>query len=138
MRSLLFHCKESSFVITGLATRPRGIIHGDILNKSQSARDCILTFVTVENGDSKEKSVKLVEEILKFCKDTGRKDVFLCPFAHLSNNLAPSKEALPVFAEISNGLKVAGVRLTEGHFGSDKEFLIHVYGHRGNTRYREF
>ena len=138
MRALLFHCKESSFVITGLATRPKGIIHGEILDENISAQDCILAFVTIENSDSKEKSAKLVGEILKFCKDTGRENVILCPFAHLSNDLAPSKEALPVFAEISKELKASGVHLTEGHFGSDKELLIHVYGHRGNTRYREF
>ena len=138
MRSLLFHCKDFGSVITGLSTRPENIIHADILDEKQSSHDCILAFVTVEKGDLTEKALALVREVLKFCKETSHPNVFLCPFAHLSNNLAPAKEALIILERLVNELKSSGIYLTEGHFGSDKELLIHLYGHPGNVRYREF
>jgi threonyl-tRNA synthetase len=138
MRSILFHCKDFGSVITGLSTRPDDIVHGDILDKKQSSHDCILAFVTIEKGDGAEKSSSLAQEIAQFCKDTKHNNVFLCPFAHLSNNLAVAKEAMPVLEEIANQLKLININLTQGHFGSDKELLIHLYGHPGNTRYREF
>lgn len=138
MRSILFHCKYFGSAITGLSTRPDDIIHADFLDKKQSAHDCIVAFVTVEKGDVPEKARALVLEVLKFCKDTNHNNVFLCPFAHLSNNLAPAKESLIILEKISEELKSSDVHLTEGHFGSDKELLIHLYGHPGNARYREF
>ena len=138
MRSLLLHCKDFGSVVTGLSTRPDNIVHGDILDKEQSSQDCILVFVTVEKGDTPDKAEPLTKEILKFCENTTHSNVFLCPFAHLSSNLAESKEALVVLGRIVEILKGLPVRLTEGHFGSDKELLIHLYGHPGNARYREF
>lgn len=138
MRSLLFHCKDFGSVITGLSTRPENIVHGDILDEKQSAHDCVLAFVTIEKGDIEEKSSALVKEITKFCTDTKHQTVFLCPFAHLSNNLAEAKEAIPVLQKILSDLTATNLKVYEGHFGSDKELLIHLYGHPGNTRYREF
>ena len=138
MRSILFHCKDFGAVITGLSTRPKDIVYGDILDEKQSSHDCILVFITIEKGDTPEKASKLAQEIVKFCKDTKHNNVFLCPFAHLSNNLAASKDAHIVLEKIITDLKTSEVSLTEGHFGSDKELLIHLYGHPGNARYREF
>lgn len=138
MRSILFHCKDFGSVITGLSTRPDHIVHGEILDKEQSSHNCILAFVTIEKGDISQKASSIVKEIIKFCEDTNHLNVFLCPFAHLSNNLASSKEAIPILKEIVEGLKSVQINLTEGHFGSDKELLIHLYGHPGNVRYREF
>ncbi len=138
MKSLLFHCKEFGTVITGLSTRPEDIIHEHVLEKKQSSHDCIVSFVTIEKEDSIVKAEDLVKEILKFCTDTKHKNVFLCPFAHLSNKLAPAKEALPILKEVARLLKNAAVNLVEGHFGSDKEILLHLYGHPGNSRFRDF
>lgn len=137
MRSLLFHCKDFGSVITGLSTRPDNIVHGDILDEKQSAHDCILTFVTIEEGDSTVHYDKLINEILKFTIDTKHENVFLCPFAHLSKNLASPKDAIVLINYMMERLKSL-VNLSEGHFGSDKEVLLHSYGHPGNVRYREF
>lgn len=138
MRSILFHCKDFGSVITGLSTRPDDIVHGDILDEKQSSHDCILIFATIEKGDTPDKPLHLAEEAAKFSKDTNHKNVFLCPFAHLSNNLASAKEALPLLEKLADELKNRDLHLTQGHFGSDKELLIHLYGHPGNARYREF
>lgn len=137
MRSLLFHCKDFGSVITGLSIRPEGIVHTEILDEKQSCRDCILAFVTIEKGDTQEKAELLSEEIIKFSNSTKHHSVFVCPFAHLSNNLAPSKDAVPLLESLVALLK-GRCSVMEGHFGSDKELWIHLYGHPGNTRFREF
>ena len=138
MRSLLFHCQDFGSTITGLATRPKTIVPAEVSSKTQSVKDCVLVFVTLEKGDTKEKAHSLAKEIIKFCEETKHMNVFLCPFAHLSNNLASSKEATEILREIVSKMGESDVVLTEGHFGSDKELLIHLYGHPGNARYREF
>jgi hypothetical protein len=137
MRSLLFHCKDFGSVITGLSTRPEDIVHGDILDEKQSCKDCILAFVTVEKGDTSDKAPLLASEIVKFAESVKHHNVFICPFAHLSNNLAKSAEALPVLEAVIALVKEK-CSVVEGHFGSDKELLIHLFGHPGNARYREF
>lgn len=138
MKTLLLHCKDFGSVITGLSTRPGNIVHGDILDEKQSSHDCIVAFVTIEKGDSAEKVPDVVEEVIRFSRDTGHKNIFLCPFAHLSNNLASAKDSLSLLNIISSKLRDTDVHLTEGHFGSDKELLIHLYGHPGNARFRAF
>ena len=138
MKSLLLHCKDFGTVITGLATRPNDIVHGDILDEKQSAHDCILSLVTIEEDDTLDKVSLLIKEIIKFSNETSHKNVFLCPFAHLSNRLAKPKEALSILKEILKQLQTTDIMVTEGHFGSDKEALLHLYGHPGNVRFREF
>src|SRR5690606_36593976 len=106
-------------------------------SKIKNATDAILVFVTVEKNDDLQKAQNLITEIEKFAFDTGHKLIFLSPFAHLSNNLASSKEALEIFNFLHSNLNI-NFSVVNGHFGSDKEALIHLYGHPGNTRYREF
>ena len=137
MRSLLFHCKDFGSVITGLSTRPEEIVHGEILDKEQSCKECVLVFITVEKGDTPDKAPLLASEIVKFADSTKHYSVFICPFAHLSNNLAKSADALPVLEAVVALVKEK-CSVMEGHFGSDKELLIHLFGHPGNARYREF
>ena len=138
MRSLFFHCKKFESVITGLSTRPNGIIHGEVSDKQQFLENCILVFLTIEKNDNETLTSELVQEIIKFCRETGHENVFLCPFAHLSNNLADSATALGLIKIVNESLQTQNVNTMEGHFGSDKELLIHLYGHPGNARYREY
>ncbi len=120
-----------------MSTRPRDIIHGNDMDLEQSMRDCILVFLTVEKDDVVAKNDSLVKEVVKFSDETGHNNIFLCPFAHLSNNLAPSKVAIEVLNDAVIKLKNK-FNIQEGHFGSDKELFIHLYGHPGNARFREF
>lgn len=138
MRTLFFHCKKFESSITGLSTRPSGIIHGEVSSKNQMLENCVLVFLTIEKQDNETMVTNLVREIVKFCHETAHNNVFLCPFAHLSNNLAESSLALSLINLALNNLKQENVNTVEGHFGSDKELLIQLYGHPGNARYREF
>lgn len=66
-----------------------------------------------------------------------RERVVILPFAHLSNNLAEPKVGLSIIKEIESTLKNK-LEIVAAHFGSNKSFLLEIYGHAGNARYREF
>ncbi len=139
MRAILFHLKEYKAAVTGLATRPVGILPEPLNTREQEAYNAILAFVTIEKADflHEEKIEKLSNEIEKFFVETKAASIVICPFAHLSNDLAPSSECLPLFQIMESKLSES-YPVMRGHFGSDKELFLHLYGHPGNVRYREF
>lgn len=137
MRAILFHCTEVNMVVTGLATRPKDIVHGILVDHKQSMKDCVLVFVTIEEGDSEEKVGLLSNDILKFVQDTKHTNVFVTPFAHLSNKLAKSQIAIQLVNSLIEKIE-SSCNVQKGHFGSDKELDLHLFGHPGNTRYREY
>lgn len=138
MRVLLFHCKKHRTKIGQLANRPADIKPEKIKEKTQSCLNCVVAFITVEKGDEAKKvSAGIAREINKTCRDVGRKDVVLLPFAHLSNNLASTPVSLEIISAVEDKLKKK-LNVFRAHFGSHKELLLDVFGHAGSVRYREF
>ena len=138
MRALLAHCKRYGVVIGRLSNRPKGIVPEPITGKNQVLENCIVALVTVEQGDHVDKvSHLLSEEIVKMCAETNCKEVAILPFAHLSNQLAQYDLAITCLQSIQEKVGV-NLNVTRGHFGSQKELLMHLHGHPGNIRYREF
>jgi hypothetical protein len=140
MRSLLFHCKEFKANITGLSTRGVAVSPEEINQTEYNAHSCIVAFITVEEGDSIKSIVpKIQKEIEKFSTETNEKTIVLAPFAHLSNNLASFKDGILFFDILEKALREnIALNIHRVHFGSDKDLLIHLFGHPGNARYREF
>lgn len=138
MRALLAHCKEYGIVIGRLSTRPKGIVPEPVREKSQLVEDCLVALVTVEEGDSIDKvSSGIAKEIIKMAEQTYCKDVVILPFAHLSNKIAHYAKATECLKLIEDKAK-SSLNVKRAHFGSHKELLLHLYGHPGNIRYREF
>jgi len=138
MRSILFHCKKFDATIGGISTR--GVeIEPEVKNKhNHEHEECIVVFITVEKKDNVEQVVpQILKEIKKFCEEVKETRIVLCPFAHLSNELASFKTGISFFDTLESGLKEK-FQVSRVHFGSDKELLIHLFGHPGNARYREF
>lgn|SRR3990167_2416248 len=138
MRSILFHCKEFNANITGLSTRGVEVAPEKVFKNNDDYQNCVVAFITVEAADNIESiTPSAAKEIEKFCLETKENTVVLCPFAHLSNKLAPFKIGISFFDQLENLLKG---KFTVGrtHFGSDKELLMRLFGHPGNVRYREF
>lgn len=91
----------------------------------------------MESEDTLVGTEPLVQEIQKMAHDVGRSDIILLPFAHLSNELAESELSLLILDNLTKTFsKEFNVR--RGHFGSHKEFLVDVFGHAGNVRFREY
>jgi threonyl-tRNA synthetase len=139
MRAVLFHAKEYGVKITGLATRPADVVPEDVTHETQHVENAVVAFVTIEKGDTEKEAKRLVTSIQKMAKEVGEKNVVVAPFAHLSNNLADSHTGRKLFDQICASLGAnTALHLERMHFGSDKELLLHLYGHPGNARYREF
>jgi hypothetical protein len=138
MRSILFHAKKFNANITGLSTRGVDVAPEENRLDPHSHENCIVAFITIEEDDVIDSSVpKIAKEILKFCTETGNKHAVLCPFAHLSHHLASFKSGIEFFDKLENILKEE-LEVSRVHFGSDKDLLLHLFGHPGNARYREF
>jgi threonyl-tRNA synthetase len=140
MRSLLLHCKKFDANITGLATRGIDVAPEELSAKTFNQNKCITAFITVEDTDNiNNVALKITKEIEKFCTETNESDIVLAPFAHLSNKLAPFKIGIEFFDILEKALKEKEIyNVSRVHFGSDKELLLHLFGHPGNVRYREF
>lgn len=140
MRILLFHCKKYQSEVVSLSTRPNNIKPEKVKEKSQSCKNCIVAFITVEAGDKKEPCCASVcKEILAMSQRTKHSNLVIVPFAHLSNNLASTDDVLDILSCIEETLKAKpNYNVTRIHFGSDKALLLDVYGHAGNVGFREF
>jgi hypothetical protein len=140
MKVLLLHCKNYRTAVGELATRPKDITPETISEDEKvfSAQDCVVALITAENGDDPHLvSTQCAAEIISMVKDVKRKKVVLLPFAHLSSNLASTKDSLTVLETIQDEVEKE-YTVDRGHFGSHKELLLDTYGHAGNVRFREF
>lgn len=120
-----------------LANRPQDVKPEAVDEPEQSQTDCIVALVTVEKSDSPDSVQFLQDDIKKMSQDIGHKHVVILPFAHLSNNLADSEDALKLLESLKEGLK-SELEVKRSHFGSHKEFMVDVFGHPGNVRFREY
>jgi len=138
MRALLFHCKNYVTKIEKLSNRPVDIEPEKVREKEQACKDCIVSLVTIEEGDDVKKvSSGLAKEISKMSKEVGHDNIVVLPFAHLSNKLAKARDGIKALDLIEKKLKKK-FNVVRAHFGSHKSLLLDIYGHLGNVRYREF
>ncbi len=137
MKVLLLHCKNYRIQVGQLANRPDNIHPEPVSEPAQTEINCVVALVTVEKGDTVESTAGLIDEITKMAHDVGHNTIVILPFAHLSSSLADTETSIPILDNLKDNLSGEFV-VKRGHFGSHKEFLLDVYGHAGNARFREF
>ncbi len=91
--------------------------------------DIVVLFTAVEKGDDEALAKEAVAETSGFLSKLGTKRVMIYPFAHLSQNLAPPSDALPVLLEMEKEAKAAGLEVERAPFGWTKALQIKVKGH---------
>ena len=107
MRALLFHCKNYVVKIDRMSNHPEDITPEEVSEKEQSCKDCVVVLVTVEKNDNAKKtSSGLSEEVAKMCQEVGHKNVVILPFAHLSNNLAKTKDSIKIISLIEKSCSI--------------------------------
>ena len=137
MKVLLLSCKQFRSRITGLATRPAGVVAEPVTRTEYHLSKCIIALITVESSDDSQNSVQQLErEIRGFVNDTGIRNVVLFPFAHLSNRLCSSDQAVRFLNMLES--RLTDLQVMRVHFGSHKSLLLDIHGHKGNVRFREF
>ncbi|HYH36164.1 MAG TPA: threonyl-tRNA synthetase editing domain-containing protein [Candidatus Saccharimonadales bacterium] len=137
MKALLLHCRNYKIKVGLLANRPHNVQPEPVTESEQSQADGVIVLITAEKGDSQETLKSLRKDIAKMAEDVGRKSIVILPFAHLSNNLLDSSSSIKLFENLKKDL-AGDFEVKRGHFGSHKEFLLDVFGHPGNVRYREY
>jgi len=138
MKILLWHVRNFEIEVTDLANRPNGIKPEPVSDPITKIKDAVLAFITVEESDKTVNTIEVTREIKKMTDQIGVKEAIICPFAHLSNKLANPEDSLSILKEITENCMSQGLITTRVHFGSDKELLLDVYGHKGAVRFREF
>lgn len=136
MRALLFHCKEFEAKIGSMPRNPK-MMAEEVGSEQIKSGKCIVAWIAVEKDDGEEVTEKITKEIEKMAREVGERNVIVFPFAHLSNNLASPQKGLDIIKQTEEILQ-KDFHVIRGHFGSNKELLLHIYGHPGNARYREF
>lgn len=137
MKALLLHCKNYNIDIGLLANRPHDIKPEPVTARNHKSANCVVAMITVERGDTNDSTVRLVDDIQKMASDVGRRDIILLPFAHLSNKLANSELSLNILNNLQHSFS-DDFHVERSHFGSHKAFMLDVFGHAGNARFREY
>ena len=101
----------------------------EIEPKTVREDDIVVLFTAFERGDDVELAKKAVGETKEFLGKLGTRRVLIYPFAHLSQNLAPPSDALPVLLEMEKEAKEAGLEVHRAPFGWTKALQIKVKGH---------
>ena len=96
----------------------------------ESLGECVVAFVSVEEGDGIGEARVLVEEIKAHAKRVGVKCALIYPFAHLSPELANPNEAYSVLVEAERLLRETwDGEVHRAPFGWYKAFRVQCAGH---------
>ncbi len=124
MRMLMIHVSQVSFwaVEEAIESPP------DPPSKFEG-RDCVVGFVSVEEGDPLDVAPEAARELAEHARRNGVSCVVVYPFAHLSPSLAPPEMASAVLRRIEDELRAMGLQVARAPFGWYKGFSITCPGH---------
>ncbi len=97
--------------------------------KSVRLDDIVVLLTCVEKGDTENTARRAVEEVTKSLKNLGSNRIIIYPYAHLSTNLAPPREALNIMKKMESNARTAGLEVYRAPFGWTKALNIKVKGH---------
>ncbi|MEZ0346028.1 MAG: threonine--tRNA ligase [Infirmifilum sp.] len=128
MKILLIHAREFEYEAREKAFEGAEEL-GD--HKAGKAQNALVAFITVEKGDSSDPTVvaRAINEIVDVFSRVKANQVVVYPYAHLSENLADSEEALPILKSIESQLAQRGFKVSRAPFGWYKRFTLDCYGH---------
>ncbi|MEN6378764.1 MAG: threonine--tRNA ligase [Methanofastidiosum sp.] len=125
MQILLIHSDYLEYEITS-KTKIAEEIEDSL--KEGRMEDCLSVFVAVEEGDDDSVIDKAFNEVAEVSKSVKSEKVFLYPYAHLSNNLAPPEIAIKLLKDLENKLKTE-YEVKRAPFGYYKAFKVSCKGH---------
>ncbi len=99
----------------------------EIEEKRERVEECLVSFISVEEGDSNIIG-RVVGEIEDVAEKLNVKTIVLYPYAHLSNKLASPDEAMKVLKELEKELR-ENYEVHRAPFGWYKSFVISCKGH---------
>lgn len=134
MRILMIHANSFEFSVTDKTAISKIIRPMDEAEKSGSLGDSLVCFTAVEKGDL-SRTGEIVEKALaliaKHFEQVKAKSLMLYPYAHLSADLAPPRDAQAIMDQLIEKAPgfVKGVEIKHAPFGYYKSFKIDCKGH---------
>ncbi|MFC2174695.1 threonyl-tRNA synthetase editing domain-containing protein [archaeon] len=137
MRGVILGCRKFKYTDTRKSTWPKGIFPTAF--GSGEFRDAIVVLSCIEKGDNMEYIESAVQRVVELNNAFHRKKkVVILPFAHLSNKLEHPRKALPLLVHFQERLQEEGFSVGSASFGTDKDALFDILGHRASVSYFEF
>lgn len=138
MRALILHANKFGTKVIAKSNWPKGIEPEKRKANSESMKDCLVVFFTVEEGDSENQINALYNEIIKTANEVKTNNILIGPFVHLSNNIAKPNIAKELYEALMKKFENTKFAVKSSHFGYHKTLLLDIKGHPGSFRYREF
>jgi threonyl-tRNA synthetase len=101
----------------------------NISNDKVRLEDLVVILTAVEKGDNESVINEAVEEINKYLKTVKSEKLLIYPYAHLSSNLAATREALNILKLLEDTARKSLPGVHRAPFGWTKAFNIQVKGH---------
>ncbi len=131
------HCRRMEYRDIQASTWPKGVFSTPA--GSASRGEAVVVLACIEKGDSEEYVRQAAARVDALNRQFHKqKTVFVMPFAHLSSRLEHANRAVPLLSRFVRLLGEKGYNATLGTFGTDKDFLIDIIGHRASVSYFEF
>jgi len=124
MRVLFIHADYIEFEAKSKAMKDAE----EIEKKKERYEECLVAFISVEEGDSSIVA-RAADEIEDVAKKVNADRLVLYPYAHLSNKLASPGEAMEVMRNLEEELTGRGYEVHRAPFGWYKSFVISCKGH---------
>ncbi|MFP3290263.1 MAG: threonine--tRNA ligase [Nitrososphaeria archaeon] len=126
MKILLLDTEKFEFK----AIEPESSVHDEFeKGKSESFRDVLVGFVTLEKGDDDSVFDEVLSDVSDYMSKIGRKDLVIYPYAHLSDELLPSSQAIKLYNSLADFLKKNGINVIKAPFGWNKSYTVQIKGH---------
>lgn len=138
MKCLIIDTEHYKSEVISLSERGVGEIVTDP-HRAQplEASNATAIFITVKNFDEKTEIREILADLRRDIEELGHGTVIVCPFAHLSCDLAPMKRAREIIYEIVQELRhESDLEVLHDHFGSDKRLEAVWAGKPGAVRFR--
>lgn len=97
--------------------------------KKQKLEELAVLFTCVEEGDDETVARKAIEETKSSLEKLKVNRILIYPYAHLSNVLAKSADALKVIKAMERSAKEMEIETYRTPFGWNKQFTISIKGH---------
>jgi threonyl-tRNA synthetase len=101
----------------------------NISNDKVRLEDLVVILAAVEKGDDEAVVHEAVDEVRKYLNAVKSEKILIYPYAHLSSNLAPPKEAFDILKLFEDTARKLLPDVHRAPFGWTKAFNIQIKGH---------
>ncbi len=134
MKIITLHCDYIKFKALKKAVKDAE----ELKDKDEKEiNECLVVLTAVEKGDTESILNQLVEAVEKTAKEVKAENIVLYPYAHLSSNLSPPKQALE-YLQKAEKLLSKKFKTTRAPFGYYKSFELKCKGHPLSELSKEF